>query len=119
MKTMIVGASNKPERYAYKAMSMLINHGHEVILVNPNLSQIDGHPVYPSISKAQQTVDTVTMYVSASISDSFEKDLLALKPRRIIFNPGAENPKLAKILKHNGTEPLDACTLVLLQTNQF
>ena len=119
MKTMIMGASNKHERYAYKAMSMLINHGHEVILVNPNLTKIEGHTVYPSISEARLAVDTVTMYVSASISDSFEKDLLALKPRRIIFNPGAENPRLAKILKHNGTEALEACTLVLLQTNQF
>jgi len=100
-------------------MSMLLNHGHEVVLVNPNLNQIEGHTVYPSISEARQIADTVTMYVSASISDSFEKDLLALKPRRIIFNPGAENPRLAKILKHNGSETLEACTLVLLQTNQF
>jgi hypothetical protein len=116
---MIVGASNKHERYAYKAMSMLLKHGHEVILVNPNLDKIEAHTVYPSISEARQHVDTVTIYVGASISDSFEKDLLALKPRRIIFNPGAENPRLARILKHNGSETLEACTLVLLQTNQF
>jgi len=118
----IIGASDNPARYAYMAMRMLDDHGHTTYLVSPRLSSIEGRDVFVDISAlaAQHpTIDTVTMYVGSAISGRMSHDLIALKPRRVIFNPGAENRELAQALINAGIEVLEACTLVLLQTDQF
>lgn len=119
MQTLILGASDKLDRYSNKAMKMLLDHGHPVVLVHPTLKMIGSMVVYPSIKDVQTAIDTVTVYVSASISNELADDLLRLAPRRVIFNPGAENPDLARILKSKRIQTVEACTLVLLQTNQY
>lgn len=119
MRTLIIGASDKPERFANKAMRMLEQHGHEVVLVHPNIQSIDGKPVHASPDKVQVALDTITMYVNPSISDGMEDAIKSLKPRRVIFNPGTENPRLARSLRGEGILVEEACTLVLLQTGQF
>ena len=119
MKTLIVGASDKPDRYSYKAMKMLEQFGHEVVLVHPTLKTIADHPVIPNIASVKDTIDTVTLYINPALSDALEQDLLRLVPRRVIFNPGTENPRLVKALRNSGIATEDACTLVLLQTHQF
>ena len=119
MKTLIVGASNKSDRYSHKAMLMLERYGHEVILLHPALKEIDGRPVVPDIDSVKGVIDTVTLYVNPSLSDGMETALKKLKPRRVIFNPGTENPRLARVLRSSGIQTEEACTLVLLQTSQF
>jgi len=115
----IIGASDKPDRYAHKAMHALIRHGHEVVLIHPRLKEIEGRPVVAQLSDVEGSVDTVTMYVSPAISASMEKDLIALGPRRILFNPGTENPSLQRALENQGIVCEEACTLVLLSTGAF
>ncbi len=119
MTTLILGASDKTDRYSHKALRMLLQHGHDVVLVHPSLNSVDGIPVSQSMTEVKQPVDTVTVYVSASISDRLAEEFLKLKPKRVIFNPGAENPRLSRVLKANAIDTIDACTLVLLQTNQY
>ena len=95
----IVGASDNPERYSHRALLMLRQHGHEVIPVHPKLTSIEGVPVVADLSSIQRPVDTVTMYVGAQISEALADKLIRLQPRRVIFNPGAENPELAAKLR--------------------
>lgn len=118
----VLGASNDPSRYAFKAMEMLKQYGHTPIPVHPRETEVLGSKVVPSIGellKSGQKVDTVTVYVNKEISRKYQEDLVKLKPRRVIFNPGAENPELESVLKQNGIGVEEACTLVLLRTNQF
>jgi len=120
--TLIIGASDNPSRYAYLAMRMLEDHGYPVHLVSPRLATIDGRPVHSDITSpraAQVTVDTVTLYVGPTISARLGEELVALAPRRVIFNPGAENEALRVELSAHGIETIEGCTLVLLQTGQF
>lgn len=118
-RVVIVGASNNPERYSHKALISLRRHGHEVVPVHPKLAEIEGIAVVPDLSLISGSVDTVTMYVGAAISAGLSEKLTALKPRRVIFNPGAENAELAEILEKSGIVCEEACTLVLLNTGQF
>jgi predicted CoA-binding protein len=118
-KTVVLGASKKPERYSYKAVVKLREHGHEVIPVHPQFEEIEGIPVVKTIADIQDPVDTVTVYLSPGISAKMEADLLRLAPRRVIFNPGAENPELQKVLSDHGILVEEACTLVLLSTGQY
>jgi predicted CoA-binding protein len=118
-RVVIVGASDKPDRYAHRAQVMLKEYGHEVIPVHPRLTQIDGVPVVADLSQVAGPIDTVTMYVGAKISADMTDKLIALKPRRVIFNPGAENPELAASLSAAGIEPQETCTLVILRTGEF
>ncbi|WP_395743733.1 CoA-binding protein [Prosthecobacter sp.] len=118
-RVVIVGASDKPERYSHRALLLLRKHGHEVVPVHPRLAEIEGIPVVSDLSAISGAVDTVTMYVGAAISDGLRDKLLGLKPRRVIFNPGAENALLAVDLEKAGIACADACTLVLLNTGQF
>jgi len=114
-RVVIVGASNNPERYSHRALLLLKKHGHEVVPVHPKLAEIEGIPVVADLSDISGPVDTVTMYVGAAISSGLRDKLTALKPQRVIFNPGAENAPLAEALQKAGIACEDACTLILLQ----
>lgn len=115
----ILGASDNSERYSNKAFHSLKNHGHKTILVSPTLKALEGMPVLSDLSQVKEAVDTLTMYVNPKISSGLTNKILDLKPKRVIFNPGSENPSLQAELKKSGIEVLEACTLVLLATNQF
>jgi len=118
-KVAILGASQKTERYSYKALHMLLDHGHNVYPVHPVLKDIEGHPVYPSLSAIPDKIDTLTLYVGPRWIDPMIDEILALKPGRVILNPGTESPPLQAALDKVGIPYLEACTLVLLRTGQF
>ena len=118
-RVVILGASDKPDRYAHKAQLMLAEHGHEVVPVHPRLQSIEGVSVVPDLSAVTGSVDTVTMYVGPAISSGLTEKLIALKPKRVLFNPGSENPTLASALNAAQIATEEACTLVLLRTGQY
>jgi len=118
MKTLIMGASTNPERYAFKAAHSLLEHGHEIELVGQKEGEIVGNKIktdYPNFNN----IDTVTMYIGPRNQPNLYDYILKQKPRRIIFNPGAENPEFKQLAQSQGIEIEDACTLVLLATGQF
>ena len=116
---LILGASDRPERYAHKAMVQLLAQGHQVILVHPRLTEINGRRVVAALSDVSEPVDTVTLYVNPTLSEPLVSELIALKPKRVIFNPGTESAELAASLVKAGIAAEEACTLVLLATGQF
>ncbi len=115
----ILGASKSENRYSFKAFHMLREYGHTPIPVTPKFSEQEGVPAVARLSDIKSTVDTLTMYVGPEISHQLASEILALKPKRVIFNPGSENPDLMKKLEEAGVHVVEACTLVLLRTNQF
>jgi uncharacterized protein len=119
MKVAILGASNKPDRYGYKALRRLLEYGHEVFPVHPTVDQIEGIPTYRSVDALPKGLDTLTVYVNSRVSSELAEKIVLLSPRRIIFNPGTENQELAKLLESKGIIVQEACTLVLLRTGQF
>ena len=120
MSTVVVlGASNSPERIAYQALSRLLDKHYDAIPVSPKGGEILGQPVLAALDQIERAVDTVTMYVGPErqlgLLDGIEK----LRPRRVIFNPGSENPAIYPRLQQAGIAVQEACTLVLLSTRQF
>jgi predicted CoA-binding protein len=115
----VVGASDNPERMSHRAVERLAAAGHRVFPVHPKLKALLGLPVYASLETVPEPVDTITLYVGPEISSRLEPAIRAARPRRVIFNPGAENPPLAQSLSKDGVETLEACTLVLLSTKRF
>lgn len=115
----VVGASDDPGRYAYRAIQLLLQHGHDVLPVTPKPVQLPGLTVYPDLPSVPVPIDTVTLYVNPRVVESIVEDLLVARPRRVIFNPGTEHPAVARRLEAAGVETLEACTLVLLSTGQF
>jgi predicted CoA-binding protein len=119
MNVAVLGASNKPDRYSFKAVRLLREKGHIPFPVHPALAEVDGLPVFPSLRAIPAPVDTITVYLSARNQQPIAGELLNSGARRVIFNPGAENPELADQVRQRGKEVLHACTLVLLTTGQF
>lgn len=115
----VLGASTNEERYSFKAVRMLKEHNHRPIPVHPSGHTVDGVATLKSLSDITEPVDTVTCYVNEKISDGEYDRIVSLKPRRVIFNPGAENENLAAKLEAAGIEVVRACTLVMLRTGQF
>jgi predicted CoA-binding protein len=115
----ILGASPKPDRYAYKAFEMLRHYGHQPVPVNPAFPDILGEKCYPSVSAAPGPIDTVTLYLGPARSNPLIDEIIQAKPRRIIMNPGAENSALAEKAEEAGIEVVEGCTLVMLQTGEF
>ncbi|HOW51645.1 MAG TPA: CoA-binding protein [bacterium] len=118
-RVVLLGASDKPDRYAFRAFKLLCRHGHEVIPVNPALKELDGVPVVARIEDITGPVDTVTLYLGSARLAPLIDALIALKPRRIIANPGTENDTLRQRATAAGIEYEQACTLVLLHSGQF
>jgi len=117
--TVVLGASPQPERYAYLAFQTLRAQNRPVALVNPRYTEIEGQPVLPSLAAVAGPVGTVSMYLSPDRQEAVADQLSALRPGRVIFNPGSENAGLRRRLEAEGIPCLEACTLVLLRTGQF
>lgn len=119
----ILGASNKTDRYAYKALHFLRERGYRPVPVHPRLAEIDGLHVYPDLSDplitADGPIDTVTVYVNPATLEQSIDGIINLHPRRIIMNPGTESSTARQRLEAVGIDVLEACTLVLLRTDQF
>ena len=99
IRVAVLGASPKPDRYSNKAVRELAAHGHEAIPVHPAHDTIEGLPTSRRIEDIDGDVDTVSVYMRAAVSSKLEGALIALSPRRVIFNPGAENKELAAALE--------------------
>lgn len=116
--TVVLGASPNPERYSNMAVNRLTAKGHPVVAIGSRVATIGEVPViteHPPLEK----VDTVTMYLNPVAQKAYYDYILQLQPRRIIFNPGAENEELEDIARQHNIQPVEACTLVLLSTGQF
>jgi len=115
---LVIGASLKPERYSNKAINMLRDHGHPVKAIarrKGTVRDVD----FDTTLVQYSDIDTVTMYLSEKNQEDYEEYVLSLKPNRIIFNPGAENPSLYARAKKEDIEVINACTLVMLSTHQY
>jgi uncharacterized protein len=117
-KTLVLGASTKPDRYAYKAITMLTEKGHSVIAIGQNSGEVAGVKINTKTIPLKN-IDTVTLYLNPVRQRDYYNYILETKPKRVVFNPGTENPEFYQLLKANGIEVEVACTLVLLATNQY
>lgn len=117
-KTLVLGASAKPEKYAYKAISMLIEKGHSVLAIGQNTGEVAGVKIYTKAIPLSK-VNTVTLYLNALRQREYYNYIIEAKPKRVIFNPGTENPEFYQLLELNKIKAEVACTLVLLATNQY
>jgi predicted CoA-binding protein len=119
-KTVVIGASEKADRYAQLATMSLHKHGHEVIPVGLKEGNINGISILSLKENPEiKDVDTVTLYVGPLHQSAWYDYILRLKPKRVILNPGTENPELEQLLKKNNIDFTAACTLVLLSTGQY
>ncbi len=120
MKTVIVGATPNPSRYAFIAADMLIEYQHEIVPLGIKKGEVFGKEILNIRERpAINDVDTITLYIGPAHQPEWYDYLISLKPKRIIFNPGTENPEFEKLALANNIEPMEACTLVLLRTGQY
>ncbi len=119
-KTVIIGATNNPSRYAYTAAQMLSQKNLNFIPVGIKIGQVFGQEILDLNKKPLiEDVDTVTLYLGPDNQEVWLDYIISLQPHRIIFNPGTENPKLFDLAKKNNISCLSACTLVMLSTGQY
>ncbi len=116
--TLVVGASPKPDRYAFKAVVKLREQGFPVIAFAPRNGECGGVQIQTEWDDSWD-VHTVTLYINAKKQVEYMADIIALRPKRVIFNPGTENPDFEEELVRNGIEAIEACTLVLLATRSY
>jgi predicted CoA-binding protein len=117
-KTLVLGASDNPSRYSYLAIHRLRSHGHPVIGIGKRYGKVADVNITTDREPAAD-VDTVTLYLNPQHQQQYHDFILSLKPKRIIFNPGAENEQLVELAKKNNIKPVEACTLVLLSTGKY
>jgi uncharacterized protein len=119
-KTVIIGATTNSARYAYLAAEMLDAYKHEFVPVGIRKGDVLGKAILNIKEKPEvRDVDTVTLYIGPQHQPQWYDYILSLKPKRIIFNPGTENPEFERLVEESGAEALEACTLVMLRTGQF
>ncbi len=117
-KTLVLGASDNPSRYSYLAVQRLRNHAHPVVAIGRKHTKV-GDVIVGTEKKAFDNIDTVTLYLNPQRQKEYYDYIFSLQPNRIIFNPGAENDELEDLAKAKGIQTLEACTLVMLSTNQY
>lgn len=118
LKTLVFGASLNEDRYANMAVKLLTEYQHQVVAFGLKSGVIAGVEV-DEVLKNYENIDTVTLYINPTRQKEFYNYLISLKPRRVIFNPGTENPELQQLLAKEKILIEEACTLVLLRTHQY
>jgi predicted CoA-binding protein len=120
-KTVIIGATTNPGRYAYLAASMLTNYQHEIVPVGLKEGKVFGKEILDILTKppVPTDVDTVTLYIGPQRQPEYYNYILNIKPKRIIFNPGTENDEFERMAEAQGIETVEGCTLVMLRTGQY
>lgn len=116
--TLVLGASDNPARYSNMAINRLRKNNHPVVAIGKKNGVVADTPVETEM-RPVNNVDTVTLYLNPANQQQYYDYILSLHPKRIIFNPGAENAELARLAKEKGIEPIEACTLVMLSTGQY
>lgn len=116
--TLVLGASVNPERYANRAIKSLRRHGHPVYALGIKEGTVDDVMIKTGIPEFKD-VDTVTLYLSVKNQKQYYDYIFSLKPKRIIYNPGAENEELSAMAAEKKIENLEACTLIMLATGQY
>jgi predicted CoA-binding protein len=117
-KTLVLGATTKPERYAFRAINMLTQKGHTVLAIGQNTGEVAGVKIYTKAIPVKN-IDTVTLYLNPARQRDYYNYIIEAQPKRVIFNPGSENPEMYQLLELNNIKFEIACTLVLLATNQY
>lgn len=117
-KTLVLGATTKPDRYAFKAINMLVEKGNSVLAIGQNAGEVAGVKIQTKAIPLKN-IDTVTLYLNPTRQRDYYNYIVEAKPKRVIFNPGTENPEFYQLLQLNGIKVEVACTLVLLTTNQY
>lgn len=117
-KTLILGASSKPGRFSLLAIKSLVKHNVEVVAIGSRIDEVEGvqilnYPIFPT------NIHTVSLYLNPFRQKQYLDYIIALKPKRIIFNPGTENPELLKLARENGIEVVFDCTLVMLNAGRY
>ncbi len=116
--TLILGASANPSRYSFLAMHSLVSHNHPVAAIGKKQTIVAGISIETEKINFEK-IHTITLYLNPTHQKEYYSYLLSLHPKRIIFNPGAENEEFFALAKEKGIEVLNACTLVMLSTGQY
>jgi hypothetical protein len=117
-KTLVLGATTNPERYAYLATNKLLKFGHEVVPVGIKTGEIGGLSILHGKPEVPD-VDTVTLYLGPERQREYYDYIISLQPKRIIFNPGTENPELLQLAEKQNIEVVEGCTLVMLSIGTY
>ena len=117
-KTLIIGATTKPERAAFKAIKMLVANGHSVLALGQNAGEVAGIKINTKAIPLKN-IDTISLYINPTRQKDYYNYIVEAKPKRVLFNPGTENPELYQLLELNNIKFEAACTLVLLTLNKY
>lgn len=117
-KTLVLGATTKPDRYAFRAINMLVEKGHSVLAIGQNTGEVAGIKIRTKAIPVKN-IDTITLYLNPKNQRDYYNYIVEAQPKRVVFNPGTENPELYQLLELNNIKVDVACTLVLLATNQY
>lgn len=117
-KTVVLGAAENPDRYSCKAVKALLRNDYEVVPVGFRAGLIKDIEILTGKPHVED-VDTILIYMGARKQTDFYEYILNLKPRRVVFNPGAENPELQDILKEKGIEVVKDCALIMINTDHY
>jgi len=117
-KTLVIGASLKPERYSNMAIQKLVNYKHEVVALGLRKGEVAGISIDTEILQ-YKNIDTVSVYLNPKRQKEYYYYIISLAPKRVVFNPETENTEFYKLLNKFDIEYEEACTLVLLSTNQY
>jgi uncharacterized protein len=117
-KTLIIGASTNPNRFAHAAAHRLKQRGHSIVQIGLRKGEVAGEPIHTTKNPFEE-IDTVTLYIGPRNQPEYYDYVVSLRPQRVIFNPGTENVEFEKLLEKNGIEPIEACTLVMLSVGRY
>ena len=117
-KTLVLGASIQPDKYSYKAISMLAEKGHSVLAIGQKAGEVARIKIHTKAIPLKN-IDTVTLYLNPVRQRDYYNYIIDSKPKRVVFNPGTENPEFYQLLEQNNIKYEVACSLVLLATNQY
>lgn len=119
-KTLLIGASTNPDRSSYEALVQLKEEGHEVVAIGARAGEVEGVSIVASRDEADATnIHSVGLYINEGLQAQYYDFIIGLKPKRIFFNPGTENPAFFALATSAGIECINRCMIITMNEGKY
>jgi predicted CoA-binding protein len=109
----VVGHSDKPYRTSYRIGNYLRLVGYKVYPVNPTITEIDGHPVYPDLASVPEPIDIVDIFRRSEYLPEVVQEAIAARAKAIWAQLGVYDEAAAKAAETAGLQVvMDRCIMV-------
>ena len=108
----VIGASKDRNKFGNKALRAFERQGYDVLAINPNETEVEGHKTYGSVLEVPGPIDMATVYVPPDAGVKVMDELARKGVPEVWLNPGADEDEVVARARKLGLHIVQACSIL-------